>query len=86
MLPASLAMATKTTAEQPYLYPNPAKDWVKIQSKGTGLFSITDLQGKVIKNGRLEAGANAINIGGIPDGVYFVKFNNQVFKLIISNR
>lgn len=90
LLPASgtslAAKVTTTPAQQPFIYPNPAKNWVKIQSQGSGLFSITDLQGKVIKNGKLEAGANAININGIPDGVYFVKFNGQVFKLMISNQ
>lgn len=77
--------ADKTMATQSVLYPNPAKDWVKIQAKGTGIYSLTNLQGKVIKTGKLEAGANAINISGIPAGVYFVRFNEQVFKLVIAD-
>jgi hypothetical protein len=52
---------------QSFAYPNPAKDWVKINTKKSGLYYITDLQGKVI-----------------PAGIHFIKYDDQVFKLMIA--
>lgn len=69
---------------QPFVYPNPAKDWVKINSQKSGQYYITDLQGKVIRSGRIVAGLNTINISGIPAGVHFIKYDDQVFKLMIA--
>ncbi|ACU60275.1 glycosyl hydrolase [Chitinophaga pinensis] len=76
----------KTDVTAPILYPNPANDWVKIQSKTKDIYSLTDLQGKMIQTGKLDAGINTIDISRIPKGLYIIRIKDQTFKLIKSNQ
>ncbi|HEY0610442.1 MAG TPA: T9SS type A sorting domain-containing protein, partial [Chitinophaga sp.] len=65
-------------------YPNPAREWVKINAGRRGEYYLSDLQGKVIKTGRVEAGVNTINISGQTPGVYFIRVNEQAFKVVVQ--
>jgi endoglucanase Acf2 len=66
------------------VYPNPARDWVKINAGHRGQYYLSDLQGKVIRTGKAAAGVNTINISGLIPGVYFIRLNEQAFKIVVQ--
>ncbi len=43
---------------------------------------ITDILGQSILTQTLQQGKNQINIGEQPSGIYFIKTNNQTFKIV----
>lgn len=59
-------------------YPNPAKD---IVYTGAGKVEIIDINGLVVL---AETTQESINISHLSSGVYFIKINNLISKLIIS--
>lgn len=67
------------------LYPNPTSDKVHIVSTDVNFdivtYSIVDPMGKTIVNGKL-IDTNQIDLSGLNAGVYFIKIENQDFKII----
>jgi plastocyanin len=65
------------------LYPNPAKDEVKISlgkdSENQGRIFLIDQTGKIIIYRSIDNNEISLNVGGLPRGLYFVKIllNNQ---------
>lgn len=60
-----------------HLYPNPAKDWVKIEGVAAySPYSIIDLQGRVIASGNL-ADNNQLDITRVPKGVYVIRVSDK---------
>ncbi len=60
------------------IYPNPASDYIKIQSSiELGTITVTDMVGKIILQTKSRAEQEQINIKTLPDGVYFVTFLNN---------
>lgn len=59
--------------QQPTIYPNPATDWLSVQSETTGNFSITDMQGRVQLSGIYD-GNGHLDIRSLPPGVYIFNF------------
>jgi hypothetical protein len=57
---------------------------VKIKAGRRGQYYLSDLQGKVIMTGKMETGVNTINIKGLIPGVYFIRLNEQVFKVVVQ--
>ena len=74
------------------LYPNPAKDYVKIMLHDEDLFqyAIYDISGKLIKKGKLAAQTNEIDVSALHNGSYFIsiypgdKQDTETVKLIIE--
>jgi uncharacterized repeat protein (TIGR02543 family) len=60
------------------IYPNPAKDELRIESNGLTItkLEIVDLSGKTIVNLKSEI-VNSINVSALPQGVYFVKMETD---------
>lgn len=58
------------------LFPNPAKDYIKIRFEKEGFenvnYQITDLNGRIVKVGNLSFGNNRVDIRNLNKGVYFV--------------
>lgn len=72
------------------LVPNPATGNVRITGgESGGTITITDVQGKIIYNGRCTGETTDVKLAGIPKGVYAVKLTNTagqhaVKKLVIE--
>ena len=69
------------------LYPNPASQEVNILSSGleNAKIIITDIQSKEIKTiNKINSPSTKINISDLSKGIYFVRINNIVEKLIIN--
>ena len=54
------------------LYPNPANEYITLNTTLNGSASIMDISGKVVINTRIVSGSNNINIANLPAGIYFV--------------
>jgi hypothetical protein len=67
------------------LYPNPANDFVTLSGENLGTVRVYDALGQ--KMDELEASSSGlrINTTGYGDGVYFVKANEQVMKLVVRH-
>lgn len=72
------------------LVPNPANGHVRITGGETGAsITVTDVQGKLIYNGRCTGETTELKLAGIPKGIYAVKLTNKagqhaVKKLVIE--
>lgn len=68
------------------VYPIPANDMVNIFVKDVWLnnvYSIVDLQGKLVKKIRLNQGLNTVNIGNLKMGTYILQTNiGRAYKII----
>lgn len=90
-VPSLLVGATAAPEAAIALSPNPADEVVFINIPETlpgSLFSITNLQGKSVLNGRLKKGHTAVSVAALPAGFYLVKVwgaaFQQVQKLLIQ--
>ena len=55
------------------IYPNPAKDYFKIQTEPGAELQITNLQGQVMLAKTLQNWINFVNVSGLVTGTYFVR-------------
>ncbi|MDD4993598.1 MAG: T9SS type A sorting domain-containing protein [Paludibacter sp.] len=64
------------------IYPNPATNSVSIKAQSgiNGEITISDLSGKQVLS--VKAQDTKIDISGLSKGVYLVRINNQMLKLI----
>lgn len=61
--------------------PNPAGDFMTVKSTGvSGMLSIISALGTLQFEAPIENGAMVVNLGGIPQGVYFVKITDASGK------
>ncbi len=73
------------------LYPNPAKDFVTIETKDAKEILITEMYGRTIKQynnlTQLQTlnSKQTINLTSFKPGVYFIKSGNQIQKLIVQH-
>jgi hypothetical protein len=67
------------------LYPNPTKGAVKLEAAQAGAYRVTDLQGRLVKAGDLQKGANTIALGELKPGVYLVQAGGQVNRLVLED-
>jgi hypothetical protein len=67
------------------LYPNPATDRLYIKGSSAGEpYTIIDITGRAISNGKTAQGTSEINIAGMTPGIYVLKLHEvgQVLKFI----
>jgi hypothetical protein len=75
-----LAVIENTEKTEPHIYPNPAQDYIYINSPlvegagGVWQYQIYDLLGNCVQSGMLES--NKININRLSSGFYTVRFFN----------
>ena len=66
----------EATNETLAVYPNPAKDFINVGKEMVGIY---DLCGKLVMQG-----TGRIDVSSLPEGIYFVKSQNDCNKLIIN--
>lgn len=68
-----------------YFYPNPAGNTITIAGNYDcpAELKLTDITGKIIFHTRLSAIPSAINLPVLPSGIYLIRINESVQKLII---
>lgn len=66
------------------IYPNPTTNQLIIESLQNEKYEIRNYVGSIIQLGVIKFGQNTINLSSMPNGIYFVKINNQTQKIIIN--
>jgi len=66
------------------LYPNPANDFVIITGKTNTLVNIIDVSGKTLLTKKMEGDIQNIDISSFSRGIYFVKTDDNILKMIIE--
>lgn len=64
------------------VYPNPFTDYIVINTVDNGNVVIYDLSGKAVLSATLKNGNNRINTFTLPKGVYLLKYNNNIVKIV----
>src|SRR5690606_32398933 len=67
------------------IYPNPSNGIFTIERElfsENEAYQITDITGKIIASGKLGDKQTQINISTAQSGIYFLKTNNSVFRLL----
>jgi hypothetical protein len=72
-------VGTEAVEQNLNLYPNPANSVFVVEAKemGNAAVVVTDMQGKVVFNGNLNAGALSMNVADWSNGVYMVSVNGN---------
>jgi hypothetical protein len=70
MKPTSIPAVDNNDAVR--IYPNPAKEYLQIETRGKARFYLCDLSGKTCISGYLQNGKNRVNIENLPDGLYLI--------------
>jgi len=72
-------VGTEAVEQNLNLYPNPANSVFVVEAKemGNAAVVVTDMQGKVVFNGNLNAGALSMSVADWSNGVYMVSVNGN---------
>jgi len=84
---ASVLVNSLNEFREPFIvfYPNPVKNNLIIKVMNLyndNYFSITDLNGKILYNGILNAGQNSINVSMLNSGIYILRISNHLEMLV----
>jgi hypothetical protein len=80
-------LVNPATAGSLVIYPNPAKEWINIQSKDplTNGIQLYNHKGQFLKSVNIEPGLNTIHISNLESGLYFIKIlskPSETYKFI----
>ena len=73
--------ADQSIANNPWIYPNPAADYVTIQGVNDVDYSIVDITGAELLAGTHYDG-EPIFVGDLPPGVYFIRIGNKALPFV----
>ena len=64
------------------VYPNPASDYIRMETATGGLLSVSDMTGRRLVEINAQAGTNDIDVRSLPAGVYFVRINGTTLRWV----
>lgn len=57
------------------VFPNPAQDMLTVRDLPlAGRYDIVDFKGKIIRSGMVAAGTHVLDLSGVPEGIYLLRF------------
>ena len=65
------------------VWPNPADDYLMVAVEEATGYKILALDGRLLKQGKLEPGQNQIELGDLPEGVFLFGAGLQVVRIVI---
>ena len=68
------------------LWPNPTSGCFTIKVEGATNLEVMDIQGRCVAKFALEAGTNQINLGDLPEGLYFIKDENGTAQKLLLTK
>jgi len=64
------------------VYPNPANDYLELDLTDKTHLSIYSIIGTLLFENELEPGTSRLDIAGLPAGVYYLRAEQQLFKIV----
>ena len=75
---------TETVPSDWNLWPNPTSGPFTIEVPAATSVEVFDIQGRMVRRQKLHSGANAIDLGLLPEGLYFIKeAHGKVRKVLV---
>ena len=68
------------------LWPNPTTGRVTIEAEEVSAIEVMDIQGRCVAKYVLENGNRQVDLGSLPEGLYFVKSNNGAVQKLLLTR
>ena len=69
--------------EELKLFPNPMQDILTVMlAQGNGPVSFHDVNGIPVFKQEIEAGKTVLNVSGLAEGVYFIRYAGTTWKFI----
>ena len=65
------------------LWPNPTSGQTIIKTETATTLEVSDLQGHIVAKHQLEQGSNSIDLGHLPNGLYFLKGENGIMGKVM---
>ena len=66
------------------VYPNPAENYVMIESIKEAEVSIYSINGQMVSSQTINEGTNTIDVSSLKAGMYFMKVNESMIKFIVK--
>jgi hypothetical protein len=82
---SSSSVKSLSNISEVLIYPNPASDYIVLQSRLAGAWRLMDLAGREIKSGRKTEISEFIDLSFLSKGIYLLNFSGQEsLKLVIN--
>ncbi|MBR5602905.1 MAG: T9SS type A sorting domain-containing protein, partial [Bacteroidales bacterium] len=65
------------------VYPNPAEDYVMIESVEAAEVRIYSINGQMVSAQTISEGTNTIDVSSLNAGMYFMQVNESMVKIIV---
>jgi hypothetical protein len=59
------------------LHPNPTSSLLRFTTEATSPYSITDMLGRTVQRGMVQAGSNDVQVAALPDGIYLFRLEGS---------
>jgi hypothetical protein len=82
ILPSSNLLLNRSTVFK--LYPNPSEGLFTIETSVAGPVEIHNINGQLLLNTNFIVGINNLNLKDFKQGIYLIKFNEKVHKLVLN--
>ena len=66
------------------IYPNPSDGLFAVETSVSGPVEIHNINGQLLLNTNFIAGINNLNLKDFKKGIYLLKFNGKVHKLVLN--
>ncbi|MEG0011972.1 MAG: T9SS type A sorting domain-containing protein [Muribaculaceae bacterium] len=80
--PISHSGISDTETNKVSIYPNPFADYIIVNSNITSMATITNLSGTTVATVEISEGTNSINTSYLSPGLYLIKCNETVTKIV----
>jgi hypothetical protein len=82
---STVGIEERSPGNEPVIYPNPCSDYLTISVIENEMpLQLSDQMGRIILSSQLKKGDNRIDLRMLPDGMYVVRLNNSVQRIIKS--
>lgn len=79
----SVLGADPPAVEKLRVFPNPFSDQLTVESTSYPvIYQITDVQGKIVRNGSIDGSGVILDLGLLNEGLYLLVLNGQVIKIM----
>ena len=76
---ACLGLSEQQFVNESFIYPNPTKDLLTIQTNGDVDFVLINNLGEIVLETKILAGENSIVLSILETGVYFITLRREIF-------
>ena len=76
---ACLGLSEQQFVNESFIYPNPTKDKLTIQTNGDVDFVLINNLGEIVLETKILAGENSIDLSILETGVYFITLRREIF-------